>query len=129
MPRNHLKKSIQKSKSTEITILIRNGLYFLNNILFFFPDEKVLKCGLPIARSKPELFGEFWDELASVFEGFLFPDSIDSQKQEDKIADETVDCQLVELLREEILPFPSQVPTDFIRKIVVLLNKGNFLFI
>ena len=74
------------------------------------------------------MFGEFWDELASVFEGFLFPDSIDSQKQEDKIADETVDCQLVELLREEILPFPSQVPTDFIRKIVVLLNKGNFLF-
>ena len=98
----------------------------MNNILSFFPDKKVLKCGLPIARSKPELFGEFWDELASVFEGFLFPDSIDSQKQEDKIADETVDCQLVELLREEILPFPSQVPTDFIRKIVVLLNKGIF---
>ena len=75
------------------------------------------------------MFGEFWDELASVFEGFLFPDSIDSQKQEDKIADETVDCQLVELLREEILPFPSQVPTDFIRKIVVLLNKGNLNFL
>ena len=55
----------------------------------------------------------------------MFPDSIDSQKQEDKVADETIDCQLVELLREEILPYPSQVPTDFIRKIVVLLNKGS----
>jgi hypothetical protein len=38
---------------------------------------KVLKCGLPIARNKPDLFVEFWDELASVFEAFLFPDSID----------------------------------------------------
>ena len=86
---------------------------------------KVLKCGLPIGREKSELFVDFWDELASVFEAFLFPDSIDSQKQEDKVADETIDCQLVELLREEILPYPSQVPTDFIRKIVVLLNKGS----
>ena len=87
--------------------------------------QKVLKCGLPIARSKPELFHEFWDELASLFEAFLFPDSIDDQRQEDKVADEAIDCQLVQLLREEILPFPSQVPTDFIRKIVVLLNKGS----
>jgi len=36
-----------------------------------------------------------------------------------------VDCQLVQLLREEILPYPNQVPVDFIRKIVVLLNKGS----
>ena len=43
----------------------------------------------------------------------------------DQVADEAVDCQLVELLREEILPFPNQVPMDFIRKIVVLLNKGS----
>ena len=86
---------------------------------------KILKCGLPIARSKPELFHEFWDELASLFEDFLFPDSIEEQKQEDKIADEATDGQMIQLLREEVLPFPTMVPTDFIRKIVVLLNKGS----
>ncbi len=43
----------------------------------------------------------------------------------EKVADEAVDCQLVQLLREEILPYPNQVPMDFIRKIVVLLNKGS----
>ena len=87
--------------------------------------HKVLKCGLPIARSKPEQFQEFWDELASLFEDFLFPESMEDQKQEDKVADEAVDGQMVQLLREEVLPYPSQVPTDFIRKIVVLLNKGS----
>ena len=86
---------------------------------------KTLKCGLPIARSKPELFHEFWDELASLFEDFLFPESIEDQKQEDKIADEAIDGQMVQLLRDEVLPFPTMVPTDFIRKIVVLLNKGS----
>ena len=57
----------------------------MNNPVELNPDLKVLKCGLPIARSKPDLFVEFWDELASVFEAFLFPDSIDCQKQEDKV--------------------------------------------
>jgi hypothetical protein len=70
---------------------------------------KVLKCGLPIARSKPEMFVDFWAELACVFEDFFFPDSIEEQKQEDKVADEAIDCQLVELLREEVLPYPTQV--------------------
>ena len=86
----------------------------------------ILKSGLPIARSHPGgIFNDFWDELAILFENFLFPESIEDQKQEDKVADEAIDCQLIQLLREEVLPFPTQVPTDFIRKIVVLLNKGS----
>ena len=92
--------------------------------------NNVLKAGIPIARSQPgPMFQDFWDELAIVFENFLFPESIEDQKQEDKVADEAIDCQLIQLLREEVLPFPSQVPTDFIRKIVVLLNKGGYISI
>ena len=92
--------------------------------------NNVLKAGIPIARSQPgPMFQDFWDELAIVFENFLFPESIEDQKQEDKVADEAIDCQLIQLLREEVLPFPSQVPTDFIRKIVVLLNKGGYLYV
>ena len=41
------------------------------------------------------------------------------------MADEAVDCHIVELVREEVLPYPNKVPTAFIRKIVVLLNKGS----
>ena len=54
------------------------------------------------------MFNDFWDELAIVFENFLFPESIEEQKQEDKVADEAIDCQLIQLLREEVLPFPTQ---------------------
>ena len=91
---------------------------------------KILRCGIPIARNYKindgdSQFDEFWAELGEVLECFLFPESTDEQKQEDRMADEAVDCHIVELLREEVLPFPSEVPTAFIRKIVVLLNKGS----
>jgi len=70
---------------------------------------RVLRCGLPIAREKPEHFADFWAELGSLLEGFLFPDSSEDQKQEDRMADEAVDCHIIELLREEVLPFPKEV--------------------
>ena len=72
---------------------------------------RVLRTGLPIAREKPEHFADFWLELGSVLEGFLFPESSEEQKQEDRMADEAVDCHIIELLREEVLPFPKEVTT------------------
>ena len=91
---------------------------------------KVLRCGIPIAREhkaidKDGQFSDYWAELGEVLECFLFPECTEDQRQEDRMADEAVDCHIVELLREEVLPFPNQVPTAFIRKIVVLLNKGS----
>lgn len=41
------------------------------------------------------------------------------------ISDEATDCQIIELIRNEILPYTSSIPRDFILKIVVLLNKGS----
>merc|ERR1719273_2061862 len=91
---------------------------------------KMLRSGIPVAREytssdSDTQFSEFWAELGEVLDCFLFPDSTEEQRQEDRMADEAVDCHIVELLREEVLPYPTQVPTDFIRKIVVLLNKGS----
>ena len=91
---------------------------------------KVLRCGIPIARAQSandsdNQLSEFWAELGEVLACFLFPEFTEDQRQEDRMADEAVDCHIVEILREEILPFPSKVPTAFIRKIVVLLNKGS----
>ena len=68
-----------------------------------------MRNGLPIAREKPEYFGDFWAELGSLLEGFLFPDSSEDQKQVDRMADEAVDCHIIELLREEVLPYPKEV--------------------
>ena len=91
---------------------------------------KILRCGIPIARNcknkdNDPQFSDFWSELGEVLECFLFPEYTEEQKQEDRMADEAVDCHIVELVREEVLPYPNQVPTAFIRKIVVLLNKGS----
>lgn len=72
-----------------------------------------------------DYFADFWSELAELFDNFLFPDSMDEQKQEDRSQDESIDVLIIELLREEVLPYPSHIPTEFIRKIVVLLNKGS----
>merc|ERR1719295_1073087 len=72
-----------------------------------------------------DYFADFWSELAELLDNFLFPDSMDEQRQEDRSQDESIDGLIIELLREEVLPFPASIPTDFIRKIVVLLNKGS----
>lgn len=60
-------------------------------------------------REKEEYFVDFWTELGCVLEGFLFPDSVEDQKQEDRLADETIDIQIIQILREEVLPFPNLV--------------------
>ena len=87
---------------------------------------KVLKGGIPVARSHGAVggasdntehyFADFWPELSELFDNFLFPDSMDEQKQEDRSQDESIDVLIIELLREEVLPFPSKIPTEFIRK-------------
>lgn len=40
-------------------------------------------------------------------------------------ADEAVDCQVMELLRDEVLPHSQHVPHSFIVRVVMLLNKGS----
>lgn len=39
--------------------------------------------------------------------------------------DEAIDCQLIEQLRDEVLPYSGEVPHHFILNVVVLLNKGS----
>lgn len=39
--------------------------------------------------------------------------------------DEAIDCQVIELLRDEVLPYSGEVPHQFILNVVVLLNKGS----
>lgn len=38
-----------------------------------------------------------------------------------------IDCQLVEFLKDEILSQSTNVPREFIMRIVVLLNRGSVL--
>jgi C-terminal region of Mon2 protein len=48
-----------------------------------------------------------------------------NQTAEEAQADEMLDCQVMELIRDEILPQSSHYPPQFISKIMILLNKGS----
>lgn len=51
--------------------------------------------------------------------------TIEDRGLEEIVLDETIDCQVIELLRDEVLPYAHEMPHQFIMQIVVLLNKGS----
>ncbi|XP_017107261.2 protein MON2 homolog [Drosophila bipectinata] len=88
----------------------------------------VLHTGLKVARAKPQYFTSLWDDLADTLDKFLFPASVctvEDRGLEEIVLDETIDCQVIELLRDEVLPYAHEMPHQFIMQIVVLLNKGS----
>ncbi|XP_069945836.1 protein MON2 homolog isoform X3 [Cherax quadricarinatus] len=87
----------------------------------------VLQEGLQLAREYPVHFREMWTVLGTALDSFLFSNSPPpaNQSSEDAERDENIDCQVVELIREEILPYATTTPSDFIVSIMVLLNKGS----
>lgn len=88
-----------------------------------------LQTGLPVARKKADKFGNaMWVDLAEALDLFLFPKSVctvEDRSLDEIILDEGIDCQIIDLLREEVLPFSTEIPHEFILKVVVLLNKGS----
>ncbi|KAF2346873.1 Mon2 C-terminal [Trinorchestia longiramus] len=87
----------------------------------------VLETGLPLARSHPQQHVSFWATLNSALDGFLFSSSPPppNQSGEEAEADEELDCRVVQLLQEQVLPHPSTTPPHFLMSAMVLLNKGS----
>lgn len=50
---------------------------------------------------------------------------IEDRGLDELVLDEAIDCQIIELLRDEVLPHSLEVPQQFILNVVVLLNKGS----
>lgn len=87
----------------------------------------VVRLGLPIARQQVRLFRDLWPAIADALDRFLFthsrspiPLNADERKRH-----EFIDCQLVELVRAEILPYVNSLPADFVQRIIELLNRGS----
>lgn len=87
----------------------------------------ILAVGLPVARKHASDFRGMWSELASLFEDFLFTKhpSPPTLSMEDFQRDEAIDCKMVHLIRDDILPYASTVPADFVVRIMDLLNRGS----
>lgn len=91
----------------------------------------VLSIGLPVARILPQgqtlQYSGMWEELAVTLNDFLFPKTFASADRglDEIVADEAIDCQLIELLRTQVLPYSGAIPKEFCLKVVVLLNRGS----
>ncbi|XP_044741500.1 protein MON2 homolog isoform X2 [Chrysoperla carnea] len=88
----------------------------------------VLRIGLPVASKNMSQFqSELWTELANTLKDFLFPKSEPPSDRglDELVQDEAIDCQIIDLLRNELLPFSRDLPKDFIMSLIVLLNKGS----
>lgn len=88
----------------------------------------VLHTGLPVARKYPKQFAGMWNDLSDTLDKFLFPKSVcpvEDRGLDELVLDEAIDCQVIELLRDEILPYSNEIPQQFILNVVVLLNKGS----
>ncbi|XP_053204824.1 protein MON2 homolog isoform X2 [Panonychus citri] len=86
-----------------------------------------LSIGLPIARQFSGDFVSLWADLASTLETFLFSISKQplNQSLEEQQCDEILDVKVVELIRDNILPYAGQMPKEFVLQIVSILNKGS----
>ncbi len=50
---------------------------------------------------------------------------IEDRGLDELVLDEAIDCQVIELLRDEVLPHSNEIPNPFILNVVVILNKGS----
>ncbi|XP_050530236.1 protein MON2 homolog isoform X2 [Daktulosphaira vitifoliae] len=89
----------------------------------------ILSIGIPLARNNYRDFQLIWSPLGTLLENILFPKILPSkhQKVDEANENEVIDCQLVEFLKDEVLSQATNVPREFIMRIVVLLNKGSVL--
>lgn len=88
----------------------------------------VLQVGLGVARQHADSFVELWPTLSETLDKFLFPSSmctIEDRGIDEIVLDESIDCQVIEMLRDDILPYAEFLPHKFILDIVAILNKGS----
>jgi hypothetical protein len=88
---------------------------------------KILKKALPIVFTNMKAFEGMWPDLATTFDDFLFTKNVANTELPIEVIqkDELIDCQLIELIRDDILINADKLPHDFIEHLLALLNRGS----
>lgn len=65
--------------------------------------------------------------LADTIDDFLFTSSKSETplNADERKRHEFIDCQVIELIRLEILPYASQLPREFMQRTIEILNRGS----
>nr|XP_006825120.1 PREDICTED: protein MON2 homolog [Saccoglossus kowalevskii] len=90
---------------------------------------EMLYIALPVARQhhSDSYFTGMWSELSTGLDHFLFsPHCTPPNLSIDEFQEhESIDIQVVQLLRDEVLPYPSYIPKPFMAMILSMLNRGS----
>ena len=88
---------------------------------------KILEISLPLARKYPSEFHLTWPQLALTLNEFFFAKNCQrgDRSLDDVLSEESIDCQLIELIRDQILTYSKFVPKEFLLKVIILMNKGS----
>ncbi|KAK0399880.1 hypothetical protein QR680_003255 [Steinernema hermaphroditum] len=87
----------------------------------------VCKIGIPLARDHGAIFKEFWGTFVIAVRDFIHTNSRSSVPlhADERKRHEFIDCQMVELIKFEILPYLPQLPDDFVTVLIDVLNRGS----
>lgn len=87
----------------------------------------VLRQGLPLLRQHRQHALGVWSRLPACLDNFLFSKSKppENYSGDNLLQDESLDCAVVQLIRQDILPYHTVVPNRFLVDVMLLLNKGS----
>ncbi|TMS38446.1 hypothetical protein L596_005171 [Steinernema carpocapsae] len=86
------------------------------------------KYGVPLAREHAKFFVNLWPNFANAVDKFLHTTSrlnVPLTDSSEMKRFECMDCEIIELIKVEILPYLHMLPTDFVNKLIEILNKGS----
>ncbi|KAK6024628.1 hypothetical protein OSTOST_09559, partial [Ostertagia ostertagi] len=86
----------------------------------------VLRIAVPLARQQVEHFAPLWPAICDTLEKFLFtPNVCPRLAADERKRDELAECQLVELVRSELLLHSACLPPATVQRLIAILNRGS----
>ena len=90
--------------------------------------SEISKISFAVVRENISYFDELWNPFADTLNNFIFcknrgqPFHADERRRY-----EFHDCQMVEIVRQEILKFANKFPWNFMQKIIEILNRASIV--
>ncbi|WKY07427.1 hypothetical protein Q1695_007124 [Nippostrongylus brasiliensis] len=86
----------------------------------------VLKIAVPLGRQQVDHFAPLWPAICDTLEKFLFtPNVCPRLAADERKRDELAECQIVELVRSELLLHSSSLPPAMVQRLISILNRGS----
>lgn len=86
----------------------------------------VLRIAVPLGRQQVDHFAPLWPAICDTLEKFLFtPNVCPRLAADERKRDELAECQIVELVRSELLLHASCLPSSMVQRLISILNRGS----